>query len=76
LPACAPLLEVLELLEPFFADEAPEEPLLCARATAPASKIVPRSETVVFIPNILSSLEFPSGWNLDASRARREVGPE
>jgi hypothetical protein len=60
LPACAPLVEVLEPLEPFFADELPEEPLLCASATAPASKIVPRIETVVFIPK--SSPHSNSEW--------------
>lgn len=72
LPACT--LLALEVVALFFAG-VPEDLLLCAKATAPASKIIPRTETVVFIPKF-SFTRFPSGGNLDAFSTRREVRPE
>jgi len=42
------VVEGLELVELLFFDDVPDELLLCASATAPTNKSVPK--TVVFIP--------------------------
>ena len=69
---------LLEVVDAFFAEDLldpvwPE--LVCAKATAPISRAVPTTETIIFITQSPSP-KIQSGGNLDASGTRREVSPE
>jgi hypothetical protein len=69
---------LLEVVDAFFAEDLldpvlPE--LVCAKATAPISRAVPTTESIIFITQSPSP-KIQSGGKLDASRMRREVSPE